>query len=310
MSTEKPQVSIGLPVFNGESYLKEAVDSLLGQTFRDFELIIADNASTDDTEAISRRLAETDGRIRYVRNETNIGAMGNFNRTVALARGTYFKWAAHDDVHNETCLQRCVQALDRDSGVVLVHPRVQDIDERGAIVRTKRYKLKTDSPDAVERFRDLIRNDYSCEAIFGLMRLDALRATRLLSDYADCDRVLLAEIGLSGRFFEIPEFLFSHREHEDRSVRQYRDRQERCAWFDPRKAGKPGFPYTREFWGFLGAVRRAPIGPGKRLACLGLMARWAVTNRRGLFEDLLFAARYALRPVKRLIARGRLHSSS
>jgi len=303
MQSERPRVSVGLPVFNGELFLEEAIDSLLRQTFGDFELIITDNASTDRTEEICRRRAEADTRIRYYRNEINIGAMGNFNRTVALSHGTYFKWAAHDDVHDIACLERCVEVLDRDPSVVLVHPRVTDIDERGDAIRKKHYGLKTHSPDVTQRFRDLIGNEYSCEAIFGLMRLDILRATPLLSNYADCDRVLLAEIGLSGRFYEIPEHLFSHREHKDRSVRQFEGRQERCAWFDPRKAGKPGFPYAREFWGYVGAIRRAPIKAVERLKCLGLMANWVVVNRGGLFEDVMFAVRYVLRPIKHLIVR-------
>jgi len=298
MNNDTPVVSVGLPVYNGEAFLAEAVDSLLGQTYKNLELIVCDNASTDRTEDICRDKARSDERLRYYRNETNIGAMKNFNRVVELARGKYFKWAAHDDVHDATYVERCLEILEGDPGVVLVYSRAQDVDENGTALKKKSYGLHTDSPDAPTRFRDLIRNDYTCEAIFGLMRLEELRLTPLLSNYADCDRVLLTEIGLAGRFDEIPEYLFIHREHKNRSVRQFKDRQKRSAWFDPSKAGRPAFPYTREFWGYIGAVRRAKLSSADRSRCLRSMAWWAVANVGGLFEDLTFAARYVLRPLK------------
>ena len=108
MQSSTPKVSIGLPVYNGERYLREALDSILGQTFRDFELIICDNASTDETAAICADYAARDPRIRYHRQTHNIGATANFNHTFELARGAYFKWAAHDDVLAPTWLEKCV----------------------------------------------------------------------------------------------------------------------------------------------------------------------------------------------------------
>src|SRR2546425_9420098 len=93
-----PQVSVGLPVYNGERYLAEALDSLLTQSYEDFELIICDNASTDRTGEIARSYAAKDKRVRYARNDKNLGAGGNFRRGFALASGEYFRWAASDDV--------------------------------------------------------------------------------------------------------------------------------------------------------------------------------------------------------------------
>ena len=87
-----------MPVYNGARYLASAIESILGQTFTDFELIISDNASTDDTPIICLRYAALDERIRYVRNDRNMGASWNYNRVYALARAPYFKQAAHDDL--------------------------------------------------------------------------------------------------------------------------------------------------------------------------------------------------------------------
>src|ERR1700737_2789384 len=92
-----PRVSIGLPVYNGERYLRFAIDSLLEQDYINFELIISDNASTDATQAICQEFADKDPRVRYYRNQTNLGASGNYDRVFELARGDLFKWAAHDD---------------------------------------------------------------------------------------------------------------------------------------------------------------------------------------------------------------------
>ena len=119
MTQPTPRVSIGLPVYNGERFLARAIDSLLAQDFVDFELVISDNASTDGTGEISRDYAARDPRIRYHRNERNIGAVGNFNRTLDLASGEYFKWAAHDDWCAPQFLGRCVEVLDDDPSTVL-----------------------------------------------------------------------------------------------------------------------------------------------------------------------------------------------
>src|SRR5688500_7627492 len=94
--TDPPLLSIALPVYNGERYLRETLDSLLNQSFADYELVIVDNASTDATEAIAREYADGDGRITYHRNPENVGAARNFNAAFEMTSGRYFKWAAHD----------------------------------------------------------------------------------------------------------------------------------------------------------------------------------------------------------------------
>jgi glycosyltransferase involved in cell wall biosynthesis len=296
-----PRVSIGLPVYNGESFIESAIDSLLGQSYTDFELVIGDNASTDRTEAICRARAEHDPRVRYFRHSANVGAMRNFNRVFELSRGEYFKWAAHDDVHEPDYLLRCVEVLDADRDVVLVYPRSREIDEHGHTLRTLGTGMITDVPRPRDRFRVLIRRQYSCVAVFGLMRSEMLRHTGLLANYADCDRVLLAEIGLAGRIRELPDPLFVHRQHRNRSVWQYRSRQTRSAWFDPARAGRPAFPYGRQFRGYCGAIARAPLPAAERAACALRMLAWIAQNADGLAEDVSYAARWALRPLKRRI---------
>ncbi|HEX5133257.1 MAG TPA: glycosyltransferase family 2 protein [Candidatus Krumholzibacteria bacterium] len=297
--TTTPRVTIGLPVYNGEVYLAEALDSLLAQTYRDFELVISDNASTDSTPDICRARAERDPRVVYLRNETNVGAMHNFNLLVGHAHGEYFKWAAHDDVHEPTYLERCVAVLDSDPGVVLAHALSRDVDDHGHAVASRPDRLAVASPRTLTRFRDLIRREHSVQLIFGVMRTAVLRETRLLANYADCDRVLLTEIGLAGRFHETPEELFIHREHRARSTWQYTSRQTRSAWFDPARAGAPAMPYSRQGVAYLGAILRAPISWMERLLCFLAMGVWLLRNASGLWEDVLYALRFHLRPIKR-----------
>jgi glycosyltransferase involved in cell wall biosynthesis len=135
MAHKNPYVSIGLPVYNGENFLHEAITSILAQTFQDFELIISDNASTDKTEEICRAFTDQDERIKYSRNRENIGVEKNFYRVFALSSGKYFKWAAHDDLCHPDFLQSCIDVLDRDFTTVLCYPRAVIIDDKGKVIK-------------------------------------------------------------------------------------------------------------------------------------------------------------------------------
>src|SRR5689334_10548773 len=106
-----PKVSVGLPVYNGQRYVRHALESLRRQEFEDFEVVISDNASTDQTGEICAEYVARDARFRYFRNETNIGASPNYNRTFELARGEYFKWCAHDDVCLPGFLSKCMATM-------------------------------------------------------------------------------------------------------------------------------------------------------------------------------------------------------
>src|SRR5262245_47700567 len=108
MSIDHPKLSICLPVYNGRRFLAAAVESILSQSFSDFELIIVDNASSDTTEEIARRFAAQDVRVRYFRNEKNLGAAPNFNRAFELARAPLVRWASHDDLWTPDAMKLCV----------------------------------------------------------------------------------------------------------------------------------------------------------------------------------------------------------
>ena len=143
-----PRVSIGLPVYNGQRFVEEALHSLLKQTYRDFEIIISDNGSNDRTEAICRECASTDDRVRYYRNDENRGAAWNFKHVVDLSKGEYFKWAGHDDICAPEYVERCVDVLDRMPQVVLCYTKSILIDECGTPLRQCRDGVNLRSASA------------------------------------------------------------------------------------------------------------------------------------------------------------------
>jgi len=274
-SMSTPRVSIGMPVYNGERYLAAALDGLLAQTFSDFELIVSDNASTDATPAICARYAARDGRIRYSRNAVNIGGAPNFRRVFHLATGEYFMWAAHDDIHAPMFVGRCVEVLDHDPTVVACYPRVRVIDADGTVVGDDTTHLpRIGSPHPHERFGDLVRWDYKCYEVLGLIRAAVLRMTPLIASFIASDTALRAELGLRGRFHEIPEYLLFNRDHSERSTRALAQHHLRGAWFDPALAGKRVLPHWRILAEYVRCVRRVPLSRGERLRCYWELRHW------------------------------------
>ncbi|MDF3150051.1 glycosyltransferase family 2 protein, partial [Streptomyces sp. T21Q-yed] len=259
--TDRPRLSIGLPVYNGEEYLAESLDALLGQTYEDFELVISDNASTDGTQDICRKYAAQDSRIRYLRLTRNIGAAPNHNYVFTECRGELFKWASHDDLYARDLLRRCVQALDERPDVILAHSGQAVIDGDGQVKVPYEYGLATDSPHAPERFRSLLFEPGG-DDFYGVMRADVLRRVKPHDSYHHADRTFVAEITLHGPFHQVPELLYFRRDHPTRAERANPSKRSRCVNLDPRRAG-PLHPTPRllaEYvWGFASAIRRAPL---------------------------------------------------
>ena len=286
-----PAVSIGLPVFNGERYLAQALDSILAQTFRDFELIISDNGSTDQTEQICCRYASADSRIRYYQQQKTRSVTWNFRQVALLSSGQYFLWMAADDMLAPDYVERCLEVLKNDPDAVLCYSRATVCDENGNIIRQEDQAVSAASPLPCERFRELIRMDHNCGAMFGLIRADILKKTPIHGDFADSDRCLLAELSLYGRFRQLPAPLFSHREHRERLTRMYPSRQERMWKLFPDRQNPIVFPHFRQFWEYLRCIHRAPLNWRARVRCYAQMADWLRENRKRLSVDLKFAVR-------------------
>jgi glycosyltransferase involved in cell wall biosynthesis len=271
-----PRLTIGLPVYNGQDFLPQALDALLGQSFRDFELIISDNASTDGTEEICRRYAAQDDRIRYHRQPRNLGISENHNVLVRLARGDLFKWAGHDDLFGEDLLRRCVELLDDHPDAVLATCWTAMIDDTDRVFEVvTRYPLASDSPRPAERYRGLL-HAVTGDDDYGVIRTEALRATPLLDSYYHADRALVAELALHGKFLRIPEPLYFRRDLPDRASRSSAQQHAQvvrdwCVKHDPRRADRRRHPtarlLTEYLWAFFAGIGRAPIPAADKRAC-------------------------------------------
>lgn len=284
-----PRVSIGMAVRNGEAYIREALDSILAQTYTDFELIISDNASTDDTAAICLEYAERDSRIIYSRNPRNIGGTNNENLTITKARGEYFCLAAHDDKYAPTFLETGVAVLDRMPEIVICYCHVTVIDQNGGFVQILQYGKGT-SMQPSRRLRELYGRDHYCEMTYGLMRLDVLRKTRLYKNYSDSDRTLLCELALRGRFYEVPEALFFKRQYP---ANQHIDPRERIAWFKPGSEGAITFPVWEQFFDMHQTVWRVPLPWADKARCLFEIGRWSTRHSLRMAKEVAINARMA-----------------
>ena len=276
-----PRLTIGLPVYNGQNYLAESLDALLGQTFEDFELVISDNASTDGTAAICRRYEKLDSRIRCIRQLHNIGLAPNHNLLLEQARGELFKWASHDDLYACDLLERCVEALDEHPHVVLAHSWTAMIDGSGNVTRALEYPLATASPRTPERFRSMLF-DNGGDDDGGVIRTEVLRRTAVKNSYHHADRTTITEVGLHGPFYQVPDWLYFRRDHPERAERACPTVRTRCANMDPRRADRLRHPLVRLYgeyvWAYVAAIRRAPMASADRRACYLYLAQWIASR--------------------------------
>jgi glycosyltransferase involved in cell wall biosynthesis len=273
-------------VFNGERFVAEAIDSLLAQEGVDFELVISDNGSTDGTEEICRAAAGRDARVRYIRHDVNRGAAWNYNHLVDVARGRYFKWCAHDDLYASGFLARCVEVLDADDSVSACYTLATDIDESGAPIHEYPPFPYADTDDPADRARAVLDNPTPCFESFALVRRAQLLRTGRIGAYTSSDRTLMFELALLGRFHEVPERLFFHRQHEDRSVFRFKDPRARNAWFDPSRADVFTLPRWRLVAEHARALRRADVPLGCRVRAGASVARWTAQSAGPLARQL------------------------
>jgi glycosyltransferase involved in cell wall biosynthesis len=313
-----PRVAVGIPVFNGEDYLPQAIESILAQTFTDFDLLISDNASTDATEEICRRYARLDGRVRFVRQPRNIGAARNFNWLVENSGDTdFFKWAAHDDFLAPGFLAACVAALDVDPSVVVAMPATVLVDEhgsplpfspdRGGMIDSSgmcwpampERNSDVASVDPVARFVAIVMHTNLNVECFGLIRRSALRRISPLGNFLASDKIQLVELSQRGRFWQGSDPLFFRRCHarqfsvaamaDDRGAERTESppwyyAQRRAEWFFGRRAR--ALAAIQGVWVqkliFLSAygrvLARSPLTVRQRLVCVRTLVRRAISR--------------------------------
>jgi glycosyltransferase involved in cell wall biosynthesis len=308
MSQRSPQVSIGIPVRNGEKYLRFAIDSLLAQTMGDLEVVVCDNCSSDNTEEICRQYVRLDPRVKYFRNERDLGPAQNHTRCFENSTGKYFRWHAHDDMCEPRYLEAVVPVLDSDPTVSNAHTWTRVINDKNETMRNYDYWARTDHPNPATRFNRLVNvkhRQHVCYEIFGLMRREQMAQTELEPPFPHGDRFFLVRMVLRGRFVEVPERLFLARCHPSQSIQSKTTRAKYMAflgtgplppaeWWDASKKGKVVFPEWKlvdEYWRAIGEV---PLSLGQSLRCRMAVMQWCIRNFAKLGRDVAYAVEHAV----------------
>lgn len=203
-----PLVSIGIPVFNGEKGLSNALDSLLSQDYSNMEIIISDNASTDSTPEICAQYVQKDRRITYYRSEKNRGVIWNCNRVCELSNGEYFMWAAHDDQREPFFVSECVKRMEESpkAAVCQAYTAVHINEEILCIVKQDSFEKLTGWR---ERYRETLRH-FPSTISYGLYRLSLMRKTPVFSHIIAADVGFIQELSLQGDFVQVPKILFNY----------------------------------------------------------------------------------------------------
>jgi len=284
-TSSKPLVTIGLPVFNSARYVAQSIESLLDQTYRDFELIISDNASTDDTARICQHYASLDRRVRYTRNDVNIGNPRNFNRIATLTTTPFLKWSTADDYWAPTFLERAMEVMLGDDSIVLCYPQATLVDAAGANPTPYDDVLHLVDNDPAERFIRLLTTIRLAHQHLGIIRMAQLRRIALLGTHVASDINLLAELTLYGKFFELPERLFFRRFHKDSGSWKRGDKEHEARRYHA--AGKKAvwLKWPRHL-GLISAVKRSDLPLGSKVRLYRFLSRQMVWDRGILGAEL------------------------
>ena len=293
MAENKKKVSFGMPVYNGEQYLEKTLDSILAQTFTDFELVISDNGSTDRTQQICESYAAKDERIKYYRNPINIGVAPNCNRVFQLCSSEYFKLTDFDDILSPEFLEKCVQGLDQHPRAACCYPKTRLINENGEKIKDFDPPKDASSPQPHLRFKSLILDpDHIVSQASGLMRSEMVGNTVMHGSYPCSDEVFLAHLSLLGDFIELPDRLFYYRIHAKQSTKGVKaSERSRVYFYDTSLQGKVVLIKWLYFKNCLTAIHTSPIGLNQKMLCYLYMLRWllVIKNLRSISKDILLA---------------------
>lgn len=316
-----PRLIMGMPVYNGENYLSQTLDSILNQTYQDFQLIISDNASTDRTAEICQEYAKKDSRIIYYRQEKNLGAAPNYNFVFQPGDAPYYKWVAHDDILKPDYLRQCIALLDNDPSLAIVHCPIEQIDgnnnSQGIMRDVCDFRLNGKTPQ--DRLRKALWT-YRNWDVFGVVRSQYMAKTHLHGDYLDADRIFLAELLLQGNIGYLEEPLFCLRVHQESYTQKMSqtDNLGKQDWF--KTDGKENIfqklirVLSRAFNSnkientfvkittvlikvkeYLSAIIRLPLSISQKLACFNTLFQWMLM--RGI-EGLIKKDKYRQAMVK------------
>ena len=284
-----PQVSVGLPVYNGENYVAEAITSVLEQDYHDLELVICDNASTDRTGDICRDFAERDGRVRYWRNERNVGAARNYDLAWERSSGRYFKWLAHDDRVLPGYVSATVAALEQNPEAVLCNTIVDYIGATGEHLGYYRSVIRDcGGPDPAARFAPIVLRMHTCVDFFGMIRRSALEGSLLHQPFRGSDRTLVAQLALRGRLLQLPTPMVQMRQHPAQ-YSQMKNVHKQQTWQDPARRKGHEIAIRRLYRTYMNLIETERLDMAQRAACRAVMRRFWLQSWTGprLLAELL-----------------------
>lgn len=306
MDSSSPLVSIGMPLYNEAKHLRMALDHLLAQDYSNFEIVISDNASSDETASICQTYAQKDSRIHFHQNQSNLGAIANFTRVLQLSGGQYFLWASGHDLWHPFFLSLCVEKLNQHPSAVLCFPIAQSIDESGNVIKTLKAQNTQGVPPA-QRFPQLLRKS-DWYLVYGLMRKAALADIHQIQ----IDTVFLAELSLKGEFLLLPQIAFylrtsPHKNYADAVGEMQRKLMPSSnhLW---RERLIERFPFCLQMFQILGTARNHSLLPKEKTELFlrvlaGCLFRW----KKELLNELVLW--WLPRPLWRMLMEGifRLH---
>ncbi|MCB1757108.1 MAG: glycosyltransferase family 2 protein [Gammaproteobacteria bacterium] len=292
MASSQPLVSIGLPVYNGSNYIEKTIESILSQSYENFELIICDNASTDATASICERFVATDKRVSYFRQQKNLGASRNFNSTFEKASGKYFKWASHDDLLGPDNIRDCVEFLENHDDYVICWPHMDYIDENDNHLRNQSIvNLSMEGDSFVSRIHDLfnfqIAGDDVVPTIFALVRSSALANTRLWQRFTSSEEILMLELLMQGKVKQLEQTGLHFRIHNESAFHKNRTPAEREKWFDTEKHYVLQFPVWFLLVRYFNLVAHSRLDLWEKLRCYYQIIRRAVFLWRRYLGDIV-----------------------
>lgn len=286
MKNGKTKLTIGMPVYNSETYVRESLESLLTQTYTDFKLFISDNASTDGTQDICLELAKQDDRIIYHRNDENIGMSPNFNLVAQRCETPFFKWSTADDLWAPTMIEKTLPVIEADDSIALCYPKTKLVNLVEGTEKPYDDNLHLMQDDPVERFLGVLHNIGLCNLHLGISRTAALKKTSFLRPFPGADLNLVAELALYGKFFEVQEYLFYRRFHEDSSSWARTDSAHQIRRFHSARTKNIKMNKWRAEIEYLHATMRAPLPFAEKRKLYSYLARRAIWNRGELAREL------------------------
>src|SRR3989344_3083761 len=238
-------VSIGMPTYNRAPLLGRALDSLLAQTHKNFELIISDDGSTDRTLQVCKEYALRDKRIRYIHHPQNIGHVVNFEYVMRQAKGDYFMWAADDDHWDKTFIEKLLIALEKKPKANIAMSSFQRIFSDGEIYDTVVFEKDNDLNKLGHSalYEKVFRREPIHHCVYGIYKKDFIDKlfSRPKPEGIHWDRIFLGEVALASHIASVPEVLFFKDQHRISLKKRYKEQALGQAY-------RESFAYSKYLW--------------------------------------------------------------